>query len=286
MLPLISFNVLVSIATLIMISIGLGVIFGMMKVINLAHGEFMMLGAYAAVLAAQHGVNLWIAILVVAPLCVGVLGLVVERLIIRWLYGRIVDTMLATWGLSLALSGLASMVFGNDPRAIDTPLGSFSLGGYEASLYGVVIIVAAVASLLGWYALLRLTRLGLVMRATMQNGRMAAALGVAPPKIYMLTFAFGAAMAGLAGGLLAPLSGVSPMLGAAYVAKAFITVVGGGPAFIAGTGLAATGFGIINELTSFFYTPVIGDLALLVAAILAIRLMPNGITGRFFKGGL
>jgi branched-chain amino acid transport system permease protein len=115
---------------------------------------------------------------------------------------------------------------------------------------------------------------------------MAASLGIHPPTVFMSTFAFGAGLAGLAGGLLSPISGVSPSMGSAYVAKAFITVLGGGPAIVMGTGLAAGLFGIINEIVSFFSTPVIGEVALLVAAIVLIRNLPQGITGRYFRSSL
>ena len=133
---------------------------------------------------------------------------------------------------------------------------------------------------------LRGTRFGLVLQATMQNPRMAAALGVSPSTIYMATFALGSALAGLAGGVLAPISGVSPAMGGAYIAKAFITVLGGGPAIITGTGLAASLFGFINEIVSFQTTPIVGDVALLAAAVLLIRVLPQGITGRFLRRSL
>ena len=120
----------------------------------------------------------------------------------------------------------------------------------------------------------------------MQNPNMAAALGVSPPFIYMTAFALGSALAGLAGGVLAPISGISPGMGAAYIAKAFITVLGGGPAIITGTGLASTLFGLINELVSFQTTPIIGDVALLATAVLMIRILPQGITGRFLRRSL
>jgi branched-chain amino acid transport system permease protein len=258
----------------------------MMKVINLAHGEFMMLGAYTAVTANQAGINIWISMLLLPPLFVGIVGLVLERTLIRFLYGRIIDTMLATWGVSLGLIGLMATIFGNNVRSVSTPMGGFSIGRYGASLYSFVIIAAAGLSLVAMLSLLRYTRFGLILRATMQNPNMAAALGVSPPAIYMAAFALGSALAGLAGGVLAPISGVSPGMGAAYIAKAFITVLGGGPAIITGTGLASSVFGLINELVSFQTTPIIGDVALLAAAVLMIRILPQGITGRFLRRSL
>ncbi|AIQ93241.1 MULTISPECIES: branched-chain amino acid ABC transporter permease [Methylobacterium] len=283
---LLAFNVITGIATLVLITLGLGVIYGMMRIINLAHGEFMMLGAYTAVMASGAGVNIWIAMLVLPPLVVGVIGLILERTVIRFLYGRMMDTMLATWGISLGLIGLITTLYGNVVRGVSTPVGSFDIGRYGASLYSLVIVATALAALGAMFLVLRFTKFGLILRATMQNPRMAAALGVQPNRIYMATFALGAALAGLAGGVLAPISGVSPAMGAAYIARAFITVLGGGPAIVTGTGLASSLFGVINELVSFKTTPVIGDVALLVAAILLIRVLPQGITGRYLRRSL
>lgn len=283
---LLAFNVITGIATLVLITLGLGVIYGMMRIINLAHGEFMMLGAYTAVMASGAGVNIWIAMLVLPPLVVGVIGLILERTVIRFLYGRMMDTMLATWGISLGLIGLITTLYGNVVRGVSTPVGSFDIGRYGASLYSLVIVATALAALGAMFLVLRFTKFGLILRATMQNPRMAAALGVQPNRIYMATFALGAALAGLAGGVLAPISGVSPAMGAAYIARAFITVLGGGPAIVTGTGLASSLFGVINELVSFKTTPVIGDVALLVAAILLIRVLPRGITGRYLRRSL
>ena len=283
---LLGFNVLTGIATLALITLGLGVIYGMMRIINLAHGEFMMLGAYTAVIAVDAGVNVWVAMLLLPPLVVGAIGLAIERTVIRFLYGRMMDTMLATWGISLGLIGLVTTLYGNVVRGVSTPVASFEIGRYGASLYSLVIIAAALAALGGMLALLRLTRFGLILRATMQNPQMAAALGVSPDRIYMATFALGAGLAGLAGGVLAPISGVSPAMGAAYIARAFITVLGGGPAIITGTGLASGLFGTINELVAFRTTPVIGDVVLLLAAVLLIRVLPQGITGRYLRRSL
>ena len=154
------------------------------------------------------------------------------------LYGRIIDTMLATWGLSLLLVGLATAIFGNTTVGVSPPLGSFSIGAYRASGYTLFVIGVALAVMLALYlGLLRYTRFGLIARGTMQNPAMAAALGVDPGRVYAVTFGLGAALSGLAGGVLAPISGVLPMIGAAYIAKAFITVIGGGAAILAGTAL-------------------------------------------------
>lgn len=279
-----SLQILGAIATLVLLSIGLAVVFGMMKIINLAHGEFMMLGGYVAILATHKlHVPIWISILVLAPLTVGLFGMLVERLLVRHLYGRMIDTMLATWGLSLALTGIATMFFGNTTVGISSPLPGLSIGAYQTSGYGVFVIGVAVAVIFGMWALLRFTHFGLCARATMQNAKMAAALGANPGRIYSLTFGLGAALAGLGGAVLAPLTGVIPTLGASYIAKAFITVIGGGSAVITGTLSSAVAFGSINQVVTFLSTPVFGEVALLLAAVVLIRVLPQGITGRFFK---
>ncbi|MCA3178302.1 MAG: branched-chain amino acid ABC transporter permease [Burkholderiales bacterium] len=279
-------EILNAVASLMLISIGLAIIFGMMRIINLAHGEFLMLGGYAAITATKAGVNIWIAMLVVAPLVVGVIGIVVERCVVRFLYGRMVDTMLATWGLSLLLVGLVTTIFGNTTAGISSPLGSMVIGAYTVSLYTIFIVFVAAAVAFGLWLLLKKTRFGLIARGTMQNANMAAGLGLSPPKVYMVTFGIGAALAGLAGGVLAPITGVVPTIGVAYVAKAFITVIGGGASILTGTISASALFGSVNQLATFATTPVIGEVALLLAAIVLIRLLPQGITDRFFRRSL
>ena len=279
-------QVLYAVASLVIISAGLAVIFGMMKVINLAHGEFMMLGAYATIVANKAGLNLWLAMFLVAPVAVGLIGVVLERLVIRRLYGRMVDTMLATWGLSLLLVGIVTSIAGNTTAGVSAPLGSFKIGAYSVSSYTLVIIAVAVVLALAIRWVLLRTAWGLIARGTMQKPDMANALGISPTRVYSVTFAVGAALSGLAGALLAPLTGVVPTMGGAFVAKAFITVIGGGPAILAGLVSASTLFGAINQLATFVTTPVFGEVALLFAAIVMLRLLPQGISGRFFKGSL
>ncbi|MFD2855291.1 branched-chain amino acid ABC transporter permease [Seohaeicola zhoushanensis] len=277
---------LYAVASLILIGAGLAVVFGMMKVINLAHGEFMMMGGYATITAVNLGVNIFVAMLVVAPLVVGLIGLVVERLVIRHLYGRLVDTMLATWGLSLFFIGLVTMIFGNTTTGISTPIPGFAVGDYQINGYNFFVILAAIALLIGVLLVLRTTRAGLVARGAMQRSDMAAALGYSPDRIYMATFFCGSALSGLAGAVFAPLVGLVPTSGGAYIAKAFITVIAGGPSLVAGLLSSAGVFGIVSQIFTFAISPVIGEVALLVAAVILLRIMPQGITGRFFKGRL
>ena len=281
------FQLIYVISNLALISLGLAIIFGMMRVINLAHGEFLMLGGYTVVVATNAGINIWISMLILAPLIVGVIGVVVERLLIRWLYGRMVDTLLATWGLSLLLVGIVTSLFGaSTGTTVSPPLGVLRIGEYSASGYEFFLIIVTILLLFGVWLTLRFTKLGLLARGTMQNAEMASALGVSTSNIYMITFGLGAAVSGLAGGLLAPITGVLPTIGATYIAKAFITVISGGAAILAGTTAGSILRGGINGIFSFIAGSTFGEIALLLAAIILLRLMPRGITGRFFRKSL
>jgi urea transport system permease protein len=270
-------EILYMIAFLALISAGLAIVFGMMRVINLAHGEFVMLGGYATIAANKAGINVYFAMLVIAPLVVGVIGLIVERLIVRFLYGRMIDIMLATWGLSLLLIGLVTLIFGNTPVSVPTPIPGYRIGHYQMGGYNLfVIAVAAILMCAMWFAL-RYTR------GTMQGRDVVASLGYNPSTIFMLTFTVGAALSGLAGGVMAPLTGLLPSIGGAYIAKAFITVITGGAAVIAGTLSTAALFGTVDQIVSFATTPVLGEIAMLALALVLLRLMPQGVTGQFFR---
>lgn len=271
------------IAFLALTSAGLAVVFGMMRVINLAHGEFVMLGGYTTIACAKAGLNIYFAMLVVSPLVLAVVGLVVERLIVRHLYGRMIDTMLATWGLSLLLVGIVTLVFGNTAVSVPAPIPGYQLGDYQMGGYNLFIIAVTTLLVLCLWLVLRFTRLGLVARGAMQSADIASTLGYNPKAVYMWTFTAGAALSGLAGGVLAPLTGLLPSSGGAYIAKAFITIITGGAAVIAGTLSSSVIFGTVNQLVSFGSTPVIGEIAMLALAVLLLRLMPQGITGRFFR---
>jgi branched-chain amino acid transport system permease protein len=283
---LIAIQVLNAAAVLVLISSGLAIIFGMMRIINIAHGEFLMLGAYAFLQAVRQGFNFWVAMFIVAPLAVGLFGIIVERCLIRFLYGRIIDSLLATWGLSLFISGSIAITFGNEVEGVATPFGALSIGSYSTPLYTLFIIAIAALLLVAIAMVLKFTRLGLVSRGSMQNPRMAATLGISPAVTYAATFGTGAALAGLAGAVLAPVTGIGPNIGSAFIAKSFITVIGGGASIVTGTALAAVFFGTIDQLVTFLQNSVWGDAAALIAAMIMLRVLPRGITGRFFKGSI
>ncbi|MDQ7980833.1 branched-chain amino acid ABC transporter permease [Paraburkholderia sp. SARCC-3016] len=268
-----------SIAILVLVSLGLSVLFGMMGIINLAHGEFLMFGAFATLAGVRSGLPLPLA-MILATAVVAAYGWVVERVLIRHLYGRLADSMLATWGLSLIMSQVAVYVFGPTTQGIPTPGGSLRVGGYSVSVYSIVLVVAAVALLAIVYAVFTRTKYGVMARAAVQRPQMASAIGIDPRRINALTFMFGAGLAGAAGALLAPMVGVMPTMGEAYIARAFMTVVVGGSGVLTGAAAASVLLGGIENVISYLSTPFFGQAALLILAICLVRVMPTGISGR------
>lgn len=281
------YEILYTIAFLVLISAGLAVVFGMMRVVNLAHGEFILLGGYTTIVSHNVlGINLFVSMLVVAPLVVAIFGVIVERLIVRFLYGRLINTMLATWGLSLAMIGSFSLIFGTTTTSVKAPIGSVTVGAFNISGYNIFIIASAIGVVALIFCVLRYTRAGLVARGAMQDADMATAFGYDTSRVYMITFAAGAGLSGLAGGVLAPLVGIGPNAGSLYIAKAFITVIAGGASVVSGLITSSGFFGFVTQIVTFLSNSVIGELGLLIAAIILLRLLPTGISGRFFKNRL
>jgi branched-chain amino acid transport system permease protein len=268
----------VSFAFLLLSAIGLAVIFGMMGVINLAHGEFMMLGAYITTIVATHGVPLVIAILV-AALGVAVFGAVVEVLVVRRLYGRLLDTVAATWAVGLILSQGMLILTGPSMQGVSSPFGSFSVGVTSYSWYRVVLGIVSVLLLAALYLLFMKTQFGLRARATIQNPDIARALGVNTAGMYTLTFALGSGLAGLAGGLFAPTTTIVPFFGTNYIVEAFVTVIVGGSNALVGTPIAAALLGAINALLGTNFGLYIGRVGMLVTTIIIIRVLPFGVSG-------
>jgi branched-subunit amino acid ABC-type transport system permease component len=289
-----------SVTILILLALGLAVIFGMMRIVNLAQGEFFTLGAFTLLAATRHGgLPLWLAMLV-APLVVAAIGIAIERLVIQRLYGRQLDVMLATWGISLLLIGTVTVIFGAVTQGIPFALGSFSIGQYQYPEYRLVMTSVAVGLMVGLYALFRFTGFGRRARATMANPEMASAMGVNTSRMFMLTFGLGAGLAGAGGAIMAPIVGVVPTMGTLYIARAFITVVIGGPVALLGTATSASVLGMIEATISRFQlfristaghcTPppceisiggsaFYGQIALLIFAIVVLRFLPKGLSG-------
>ncbi|WP_419842225.1 ABC transporter permease subunit [Candidatus Poriferisodalis sp.] len=272
------FHLATTISILVLVSLGLAVIFGMRGVINLAHGEFIMLGAFATLTGVRSGLNIWPA-MALAALVVGAFGIVIERLLIRHLYGRLADTMLATWGLSLILVQAVENLYGSVTEGLAVPVGNLTFGEFSMSTYNLVLMAAAGAGVLATRTIMRRSRYGLLARAATQSPTMAEGLGVNTSAVNMWTFGLGSALAGAAGALLAPVVGVIPTMGQTYVARAFMAVIVGGPSFLAGTASASGLLGFVENVGTNWFTPVIGQAMLLMAAIVMLRFRPQGLTG-------
>ncbi|MFU0504533.1 ABC transporter permease subunit [Pseudaminobacter sp. NGMCC 1.201702] len=270
-------------AFLVLSACGLAIIFGMMGVINLAHGEFIMCGAYVTVMTKNAGLPLPLAILCGA-LVAGLIGIVLERLVIRHLYGRPLDTIVATWGISLMATQGTLILLGSTMQGVGTPLGSFTFGALSFSLYRIVLMLAAFAILAGLYLIFNKTRFGVLARATIQVPHMAKSLGVNTSYVYALTFGLGAALAGLAGGLYAPTMTLVPTMGASFIVEAFVTVVVGGADVFLGTAPAAAILAVVKAALTSWHGQLFGQIGLLVAVIIVIRLLPNGLSGFILRG--
>jgi branched-chain amino acid transport system permease protein len=277
-LILLSLNALTGIALLVIVSLGIAVTVGMMGVINLAHGELVMVGAYTVMVLTQQGLPLLLAMLV-APVVAGLVGWVIERLVIRWLYGRVIDTLLATAGISMFMIQVARILFSSDTRSIPMPFGSIPIGEGSIALYRVLMIGLAIILSLFTYLVFTRTRYGLEARAATLNPNMAAAVGINAARTNMWTFVFGSALAGIAGAILAPFTTVTPSMSGLFMARAFMTSITGGSAILLGTATSAAALGIVESIVALITTPVLGQVALLACSVMLLRLFPNGISG-------
>lgn len=269
-------------AFLVLAACGLAIIFGMMGVINLAHGEFILCGAYVSTYAIKSGIPFILAV-AIGALTAGLAGMVVERLVVRHLYQRPLDTIVATWGISLIVTQGTLIVLGSTMPGTGTPLGSFSFGSYSYSEYRVALMAVAIGLLVSLYLLFRFTRFGVIARATIQVPHMANSLGVNTSLIYSLTFGIGAALAGLAGALYAPTMTLVPTMGSAFVVDAFVTVVIGGADIFLGTAPAAAVLGVMKAALTSWKGQMFGHIGMLVTVIVVIRILPTGISGWLLK---
>ena len=266
-----------SIAFITLAAIGLTVIFGMMGVINLAHGEFIMMGAYITTLSVNVvGLPLPVA-MILGALGTAVFGAIIERTIVRRLYGRLLDSMIVTFGLGLILTQGTRIIFGNSLQSIGTPFGE--VPGYTYSAYRVLLLFAAIAVLGGAYLVFTRTEFGIKARATIQDAETARSMGVDTDQMYTVTFAIGSGLAGLTGALYAPSATIVPGMGQSFLVESFVTVVTGGSTVLLGTTLAGGVLGTIDAIFSNLYGNFIGQIALLLTAIIVIRLLPDGLTG-------
>ena len=202
---------------------------------------------------------------------------------IRNLYSRPLDSILATWGVSLIASQGTLILFGPTMQGVGTPLGSFSVGGLSYSNYRLVLMAAAVLVLVALYLVFNKTRFGVLARATIQVPHMANALGVDTRRVYALTFGIGAALAGLTGGLYAPTMTMVPSMGATFIMEAFVTVVVGGADVFLGTAPAAAFLAVVKAGMTSWGGHLFGQIGLLIAVVIVIRVLPKGITGFILK---
>ena len=275
-------------SVLLLAAIGLAITFGVMGVINMAHGEMVMLGAYTTFIVQEYiraynpalfDYSLVIAV-PLAFLVAGAVGVAVERGIIRFLYGRPLETLLATWGLSLILQQAVRTQFGPTNKDVSSPSwmsGAFELGQITITYNRLWILVFTLAVFMILLAMLRYTALGLEMRAVTQNRRMAASMGIATSRVDALTFGLGSGIAGIAGVALSQIDNVSPNLGQSYIIDSFMVVVFGGVGNLWGTLVGAFTLGIANKFLEPYAGAVLGKIAILVLIILFIQKRPRGM---------
>ncbi len=275
-------------SVLLLAAIGLAITFGVMGVINMAHGEMVMIGAYVTfmvqeVIRTSYPGLFDYSLLIAVPLAflvAGLIGVIIERSIIRFLYGRPLETLLATWGLSLVLQQAVRTMFGPTNREVGNPSwmsGAFEIGQMTITYNRLWIVVFTMVVFFLLLGMLRFTSLGLEMRAVTQNRRMAASMGIATSRVDALTFGLGSGIAGIAGVALSQIDNVSPNLGQSYIIDSFMVVVFGGVGNLWGTLVGAMTLGIANKFLEPVAGAVLGKIAILVLIILFIQKRPRGL---------
>ncbi|WP_371868881.1 urea ABC transporter permease subunit UrtB [Duganella lactea] len=276
-------------SVLLLAALGLAITFGLMGIINMAHGELLMIGAYTTYLC-QLAFRRWMpdaldwylaAALPAAFIVTALVGVALERTVIRWLYGRPLETLLATWGISLILMQTVRTIFGAQNVEVANPAwmsgGVTVLGSLVLAYNRIAIIIFAALVVVGVWLILNKTRLGLFVRAVMQNRRMAGCVGVSTARIDMMTFGLGSGIAGLGGVALSQLGNVGPDLGQSYIVDSFMVVVLGGVGQLAGTVIAALGLGEANKFLEPVAGAVLAKIAILVFIIIFIQKRPQGL---------
>lgn len=263
--------------TLLLVTLGLVIIYGMMNIINMAHGELFLLGAYTVVALQAVGVPIWLGF-VAAPIVVGLAGVVIEQLVIRHVYGRPIDTILATWGLSIAIKQVIVILFGPAAISLSNPVpGSVSIVGVEYPAYRLVIMAVAALLALVTYLVVYRTSAGLQIRAVISNRAMAGSLGVNTRLMDRATFAVGAGLAGIAGAVMAPIMSVDPQMGVGFLIPAFLAVLVGGLNSLFGAVLGAGAIGGATSIFSAGMEQASAQIGVFLLAIIVIRLFPQGI---------
>ena len=273
-LPPDSFNVVVLIAVFTLIALGLHFTFGMLNVVNLAHGEFLLIGAYTAFQVQEATGNVVLGIML-APVTAATLGILMERGVLRSLYDRPLDSLLATFGLAVILRQIVQLLYTANPRRVDDAIGgSFEIAGFNVPWWRLVIVIATVALVALVSAILARTDFGLRARATVRNPILAETIGINVGLMRAALFALGSAIAGLAGALLAPINTLDPQFGLLFLVNSFLVVILGGQGSLRGLVVAAAVLGGSLSILQFVVPTVYAQIIVLVIAILAVRLRP------------
>ena len=268
-------DIVTTAGVLYIVAVGLLIVLGVLKIINFAHGAFLTLGGYASLIVTQLGWNPWLA----APaafLAGTLLGGAVEQVIVRPLYRRPLDAILATWGLSIVVVQIITMIFGRSVQFVQSPVeGAVPLLGTSYSLYRLILLALAILLALVIAAVMHGTRLGLVTRAVIMNESLARSLGINSALVRFITFSVGSGLASLAGALITPLLSVDPLMGVPWLLNAFMLVLVSGTSLLS-LAIAALVLGGAQVLISSYGSPVLGGLTIVVLAALILRIRPQG----------
>jgi len=275
-----------AISILALVALGLAIVFGMMDIVNLAHGEFVTIGAFTLALLQRYaGTNsFWLA-LGVAPLIGAVAGLILERTVIRFLYRRTLDTLLATYAVSLIVQKLLEMTMGKHPQLVSSPLpNTIDIVGVPYPAYRLLTIAIAVIVVSTCLLVLTRTRFGADLRAVIQNRQMAEAVGINATRMNQIAFAGGAGLAALAGVLIAPYASVVAQMGVQFLTKAFLVVVVGGIGSVIGCIVGSSLVASSETLLNYFVDPSMASAIVLILAIVLVRFCPRGLVAGFGAG--
>lgn len=267
-------------SVLLLVALGLTVIYGSMGVINMAHGELVMLGAYVTVLSERFLQLPFLLCLPLAFVTTGILGFLIEGIVVRRLYGRLLDTLLATWGIGIILQQSIRLTFGPELQNVSVPTfltGEYQLGKVSIQSYRLVVFLVASTLLALVLFILYRTDFGTRLRAVTQNSQISACNGIDVNQVRSYTFGLGAGLAGVAGVMLSGFNAVSPTMGANYVVDAFIVVVVGGVSSLVGTVASSALLGSVNSIVAWMSNDVLAKVVLLGLAIVVIRFFPKGL---------
>jgi len=270
------FDILAFTSVMVLIVAGLGVIASMMGIFNFAHGEFVLLGAYTLFLFQDNGLPLW-AGLVAAPIVVALVGLALERTIIRRFYAAPIIAMLGTFAIGLVIREVVRGLLGGHYKSIEEPLaGAFTVGHLQFSIWRTVIIATTLVVIGASWAFLTKTSIGLRIRGSLENPMLARTCGISTTRLYALTFAFGSALAGLAGALIVPLYQLSADIGIRFLVQGFLSVMLGGVGTFVGPVLGASAVGLMASGLPWVVLPVLADPLVFVIALAIVKFRPQG----------